>query len=148
MNFQQSPEVAGVQGILDAYINALHTVVLFGKYTTRLSVLYYSTDIRYGLWVFFFFPLPIVHPNSGPTNFAPIIRKTAEMAGASTVGPEANKKYFVLLFITDGIISDMADTIAAVVEASFLPMSIIIIGVGGACESPAVVWPLTKPNSC
>jgi hypothetical protein len=39
-------------------------------------------------------------------------------------------QYFVLLIITDGIISDMQQTIDAVVDASFLPMSLIIVGVG------------------
>jgi Copine len=36
------------------------------------------------------------------------------------------------LIITDGIISDMADTISAIVYASSLPYSIIIVGVGPA----------------
>lgn len=34
--------------------------------------------------------------------------------------------------LTDGAISDMAATIQAIVEASHLPMSIIIVGVGKA----------------
>ena len=42
------------------------------------------------------------------------------------------QNYFVLLIITDGVISDMADTISAIVHASTLPYSIIIVGVGPA----------------
>ncbi|KAM9331607.1 copine-3-like isoform 2-T2 [Pholidichthys leucotaenia] len=42
------------------------------------------------------------------------------------------KQYFVLLIITDGVITDMDQTRAAIVEASRLPMSIIIVGVGMA----------------
>jgi len=38
----------------------------------------------------------------------------------------------VLLIITDGVISDMADTKRAIVYASALPYSIIIVGVGSA----------------
>jgi len=38
----------------------------------------------------------------------------------------------VLLIITDGAISDMADTKRAIVYASALPYSIIIVGVGSA----------------
>jgi len=38
----------------------------------------------------------------------------------------------VLLIITDGAISDMADTKRAIVYASTLPYSIIIVGVGSA----------------
>lgn len=40
--------------------------------------------------------------------------------------------YFVLLIITDGVISDMPQTLEAIVQASSLPMSIIIVGVGNA----------------
>ena len=38
----------------------------------------------------------------------------------------------MLLIITDGAISDMADTKRAIVYASTLPYSIIIVGVGSA----------------
>ena len=34
--------------------------------------------------------------------------------------------------LTDGVISDMADTKRAIIAASSLPMSIVIVGVGGA----------------
>ena len=36
------------------------------------------------------------------------------------------------MILTDGVISDMDDTVNAIVDASFLPMSIIIVGVGNA----------------
>jgi len=62
----------------------------------------------------------------GPTCFAPVIRHVARFASASADG----KNYFVLLIITDGIITDRPDTVAALVEASSLPMSVIIVGVG------------------
>ena len=42
------------------------------------------------------------------------------------------QQYFILLMLTDGAISDMNDTKLAVIEASRLPMSIIIVGVGNA----------------
>lgn len=38
----------------------------------------------------------------------------------------------MLLIITDGVITDMDQTRTAIVEASYLPMSIIIVGVGRA----------------
>ena len=38
----------------------------------------------------------------------------------------------MLLLLTDGVITDIDETKAAVVYASSLPMSIIIVGVGGA----------------
>ena len=37
-----------------------------------------------------------------------------------------------MLIITDGVISDIRETVAAIVYASNLPMSIIIVGVGPA----------------
>ena len=43
-----------------------------------------------------------------------------------------SQQYFVLLIITDGVITDMDETRSAIVQASRLPMSIIIVGVGGA----------------
>lgn len=42
------------------------------------------------------------------------------------------QKYSVLLVLTDGVVSDMAETRTAIVRASRLPMSIIIVGVGNA----------------
>ena len=36
------------------------------------------------------------------------------------------------MILTDGIIEDMDDTINSLVEASFLPISVIIIGIGNA----------------
>jgi hypothetical protein len=41
-------------------------------------------------------------------------------------------KYHVLLILTDGAISDFALTKDEIVDLSFLPCSIIIVGVGGA----------------
>ncbi|KAM9483520.1 copine-9-like isoform 1-T1 [Clarias gariepinus] len=64
----------------------------------------------------------------GPTNFAPVINQVARVAENVTDGSQ----YFVLLMITDGVISDMVQTKEAVVNASALPMSIIIVGVGPA----------------
>lgn len=42
------------------------------------------------------------------------------------------QEYFILLILTDGVITDMADTREAIVHASHLPMSVIIVGVGNA----------------
>ena len=38
----------------------------------------------------------------------------------------------MLLLLTDGVLSDMSSTIDAIVRASNYPLSIIIVGVGGA----------------
>ena len=67
----------------------------------------------------------------GPTNFAPIINQTALLASQEEKA-NTGKKYFILLILTDGIISDMDQTKQAVINASTLPVSIIIVGIGPA----------------
>jgi len=63
----------------------------------------------------------------GPTNFSPVINHVAKFAQAYQNDPT---NYFVLLIITDGIITDLDATKAAIIRASTLPLSIIIVGVG------------------
>jgi Copine len=65
---------------------------------------------------------------SGPTLFAEIIKAAASAAAVAT----AKQAYTVLLILTDGIINDMDATKNAIVAASGLPLSIIIVGVGHA----------------
>ena len=65
----------------------------------------------------------------GPTYFAPIINELnknvkEDLAAGNTMN------YSILMILTDGLINDMDDTIDALVEASFLPISVIIIGIG------------------
>jgi len=67
----------------------------------------------------------------GPTNFAPIIRQIVRIAEES-YRQNPGEEYFVLLMLTDGIISDMDQTKEAIVTAASLPISIIIVGVGPA----------------
>jgi hypothetical protein len=63
---------------------------------------------------------------AGPTKFCPMIRKVIK-----NIRKENNPlKYHILLILTDGIILDMQETIDALVEGSFLPLSVIIIGIG------------------
>ncbi|XP_059663482.1 protein BONZAI 3-like [Cornus florida] len=67
---------------------------------------------------------------AGPTLFGPVINKAAEIAGHSLSYDKS--KYFVLLIITDGVLTDLQETKDALVRASDLPLSILIVGVGGA----------------
>ncbi|XP_041833351.1 copine-8 [Melanotaenia boesemani] len=64
----------------------------------------------------------------GPTNFSPVINHVARYAASVKDGSQ----YFVLLIITDGVISDLAQSKESIVNAASLPMSIIIVGVGPA----------------
>lgn len=99
-----SPEVEGVAGILQAYASSFQVVQLHG-----------------------------------PTFFAPLVRQAATIAThfsaqgqGQMTGAAASLKYFVLLIITDGAIMDMQPTIDEIVAASYLPLSIVIVGVGNA----------------
>ncbi|XP_067402962.1 copine-1 isoform X1 [Emydura macquarii macquarii] len=97
LNFNpNNPYCQGIQGIVDAYRQALPQIRLYG-----------------------------------PTNFSPIINHVARFAAQSAQQGTA-AQYFVLLIITDGEITDLDQTRQAVVNASKLPMSVIIIGVGSA----------------
>lgn len=68
---------------------------------------------------------------SGPTLFAPMIHTSAQIAASKQCNQE-RQNYQILLIITDGVINDLELTKAALVEASFQPLSIIIVGVGNA----------------
>ena len=65
---------------------------------------------------------------SGPTYFAPIINKIID----DIKQQNDPKEYQILMILTDGIIQDMDNTIDALVEGSFYPLSVIIIGIGNA----------------
>uniref|UniRef100_A0A9J8D9Z8 Copine VII n=1 Tax=Cyprinus carpio carpio TaxID=630221 RepID=A0A9J8D9Z8_CYPCA len=67
----------------------------------------------------------------GPTNVAPIISRIAKLAAGKEPIKDASL-YHILLILTDGVVTDMADTREAIVRASYQPMSIIIVGVGNA----------------
>ena len=64
----------------------------------------------------------------GPTNFAPIIREMNKI-----IKQQGHQlKYHILMILTDGVIDDLDETINELVEGSFLPLSVIIIGIGNA----------------
>ena len=66
---------------------------------------------------------------SGPTNFAPMIRDLNNEV-KDNLRNGKTMEYNILLILTDGQISDLYDTIDEMVEASFLPISVIIVGIG------------------
>ena len=67
----------------------------------------------------------------GPTFFAPLINNLNENVKNQIQQGNYNN-YHILMILTDGVINDMNETVNAVVEASYLPISIIIIGIGYA----------------
>jgi E3 ubiquitin-protein ligase RGLG len=62
---------------------------------------------------------------SGPTSFAPLIRKAIEIVAAT-------HQYHILIILTDGAVDDVTATAEAIVDASHYPISIIAIGIGDA----------------
>eukprot|EP00002_Diphylleia_rotans_P021696 TRINITY_DN422_c0_g1_i5.p1 TRINITY_DN422_c0_g1~~TRINITY_DN422_c0_g1_i5.p1 ORF type:complete len:530 (-),score=103.06 TRINITY_DN422_c0_g1_i5:324-1913(-) len=66
----------------------------------------------------------------GPTNFASVIDYCCKMAEAAKLAEQ--KVYYIMLIYTDGEITDMRETINKIVDASSLPISIIIVGIGSA----------------
>lgn len=71
---------------------------------------------------------------SAPTTFSEVIKFAAGQARKKS---EENKQmYWVLLLLTDGVITEgngttyLQDTIKEIVDASALPLSIVIVGVG------------------
>ena len=66
---------------------------------------------------------------SGPTFFAPLINNLNNNVKEDLRnGKKMN--YNILMILTDGQIGDMRETIDALVEASYLPISVIIVGIG------------------
>ena len=68
---------------------------------------------------------------SNQTFFCPIINRVIQNIKKSGIV----SKYYILMMLTDGNIDDIGDTIDALVEASLLPLSLIIIGIGNSSFS-------------
>ena len=67
---------------------------------------------------------------SGPTYFSSIIKKVISDINDDLENRKKENHYHILLILTDGIPCDMNDTVDCIVEASKLPLSIVIVGIG------------------
>ena len=67
-----------------------------------------------------------------PTLFSPVIEKVIQEIKYDLTNNREENHYYILLILTDGCINDMQQTRDKIVEASYLPMSIIIVGIGKA----------------
>ena len=68
----------------------------------------------------------------GPTHFSDVINKVIKDVNDDLKSNPQKNNYYILMILTDGIINDMEETIDCIVEGSKLPLSIVIIGIGGA----------------
>lgn len=66
---------------------------------------------------------------AGPTYFKHLIDNAGALAQSMNCTQD-NQRYTVLLILTDGVIDDMDATIASIVQASYQPLSVIIVGIG------------------
>ena len=64
---------------------------------------------------------------AGPKEFTPLIRTIVSRMDETDI-----LKYHLLLILTDGVINDLQQTIDILIEASLLPLSVIIVGIGNA----------------
>ena len=69
---------------------------------------------------------------AAPTYFTHVINKVIEEIKNDLENKQEENHYYVLLILTDGVINDMSQTCDKIVEASYLPLSIIIVGIGNA----------------
>ena len=97
INFQNDPNLKGIDNILATYRQSLGKVTL-----------------------------------AGPTFFTPVIDKVIGEIKYDLENNQEENHYYVLLILTDGVINDMQQTCDKIVEASYLPLSIIIVGIGNA----------------
>ena len=64
---------------------------------------------------------------AGPTEFTPLIKEVISRINQNDIF-----EYHILMILTDGVIDDLQQTTDILVEASLLPLSVIIIGIGNA----------------
>jgi hypothetical protein len=69
---------------------------------------------------------------AAPTFFSPVIDKVISEIKYDLQNRREENHYYILLILTDGNINDMNQTRDKIVEASYLPLSIIIVGIGNA----------------
>lgn len=65
---------------------------------------------------------------AGPTYFAPILKEVVDYAEKRFVADHNN--YTVFFLLTDGIVNDLQASIDEIVRGCFMPLSIIIVGIG------------------
>lgn len=69
-----------------------------------------------------------------PRRFAQVIAQASRLASEYHLSLE--HKYYVLVLLTNGVSEDMDQVVSEIIRASSLPLSILIVGVGGGDFGP------------
>ena len=80
---------------------------------------------------------------AGPTYFSPMINDLI-MEVDKDLDEGKTWNYYIIMILTDGMIDDMQETKDALVAASFLPISVIIIGIGNGNFTNMIVLDADK----
>ncbi|KAF5917830.1 hypothetical protein HPG69_009983 [Diceros bicornis minor] len=147
LNFNpNNPYCTGIQGIVDAYRQALPQVRLYGP-TNFAPIINHVARFAAQAAHQRTASVRVVGGGGGgmvlvkgsleghvTRDFLSVWECVAEVLRgfASVYEWVCPQQYFVLLLLTDGAVTDVEATCEAVVRASHLPMSVIIVGVGGA----------------
>ena len=67
---------------------------------------------------------------SGNTKFSYVLNKVINNINNDLRNKRNENHYYILLILTDGVVNDLKDTTDLIVEASSLPLSIVIVGIG------------------
>ena len=67
---------------------------------------------------------------SGNTKFSFVLQKVINNINYDLKHRKNENHYYILLILTDGVVNDIKDTKDLIVEASSLPLSIVIVGIG------------------
>ena len=67
---------------------------------------------------------------SGNTKFSFFLNKVINNINKDLKYKRKENHYYILLILTDGVVNDLKETIDLIVEASNLPLSIVIVGIG------------------
>ena len=67
---------------------------------------------------------------SGNTKFSFVLKKVISNINYDLKYKKSENHYYILLILTDGVVNDIKETTDLIVEGSYLPLSIVIVGIG------------------
>ena len=67
---------------------------------------------------------------AGNTRFSFVLKKVINNINYDLKNRKKENHYYILLILTDGVVNDVQETKDLIVEASYLPLSIVIVGIG------------------